>query len=254
VDFDTIDVFEVDDIFNVGGKQPIFSQFGFEDWALMSLRFELNLLVHAFRKDVKDEERKGIHEDNIGFYYNKYFKKLMSPAYFGVKNQQELLRFFSETLMVTDKKILDTFLPGDFETLNIFVLLAEESRRDRQLRTDLGEKDAKINMQTSSISAVMPQFGGAQRPSFLPAIRPQFASVAAAAQAFGGRPAMVGPGQQWPQQQQQQPWRPAAPAGAWGAPRPAGAWGAPQVRPAYGMGMMPRPMGMMPRPAWGVGR
>ena len=67
VDLEALDVFGVEDIFDVGGKpsQPLFAQFGPEDWALMSLRFELNLLVHAFREDVTDEERKLIHEELV---------------------------------------------------------------------------------------------------------------------------------------------------------------------------------------------
>merc|ERR1719453_2539289 len=87
IDLDTIDIFGVEDIMDIGGdkiKQPLFKDFSFEDWALMSLRFELNLMVHAFRKDVKDASRQAIHEDNIGFYYQKYFKKSLSLNFYGV--------------------------------------------------------------------------------------------------------------------------------------------------------------------------
>jgi len=159
VDIETLEVFGIEDIFEVGGKpinQPLFSQFGFEDWALLTLRFELNLLIHSFKKDVKDPERKEIHEDNIGFYYQKYFKKGLNPAFFGVKVLKELLKFFDDTIKVSDKKVLETFLPGDSETFNVFILLAEEARRDRSRRIDMGQEEAKINMQTGSLAAWWP--------------------------------------------------------------------------------------------------
>merc|ERR1712224_538275 len=89
-------------------KQSAFTHFQFEDWALMSLRFELSLLVHAFKKDVKDPEREGIHEDNIGHYYSKYFRKALSPAFFGLKNVRELLALVSDCIAISDKKVLHT--------------------------------------------------------------------------------------------------------------------------------------------------
>merc|ERR1719201_1193836 len=50
---DDIDIFGVDDICEQKGpgSPPLFSNFTFEDWALLSLRFELHLLVHAVRRD-----------------------------------------------------------------------------------------------------------------------------------------------------------------------------------------------------------
>lgn len=115
----------------------------------MSLRFELNLLIHAFKRDVKDEERKVIHEDNIGFYYQKYFRKGLNTTFFGAKTIRALLDLLGDTLRITNNKLFETFLPAEFESFNVFVLLTEEARRDRQRRIDMGEEGAKIAMQNA---------------------------------------------------------------------------------------------------------
>jgi len=44
----------------------------------MQLRFEMHMLVTAMRKDVKDADRNKIHIDNLTFYYQKYFKKVLN--------------------------------------------------------------------------------------------------------------------------------------------------------------------------------
>merc|ERR1719359_147211 len=159
-----VDIFGVQDIMEIGGKpqQPLFSHFSFEDWALMSLRFEFNLLVHAFKKDVKDPERSGIHEDNIAFYYQKYFKKGLNPAFFGSKTMRELIGNFGDTMMISNKKILETYLPEQLETPVMYVLLAEEARRDRNRRIDMGEEGVKINMQTASLTGIAQGVSGSQ--------------------------------------------------------------------------------------------
>lgn len=251
VDMEGVDIFGVQDIMEIGGKpqQPLFSHFSFEDWALMSLRFELNLLVHAFKHDVKDTERSQIHEDNIAFYYQKYYKKGLNPAFFGVKTIKELLKYFEDTLAITKSKVLETFLPCDFEALNVFVLLAEAARRDRARRIDLGEEGAKINMQTAGGTGTYTaglnagQSGAlqtllAQRAAGAPTpvtVRPG-GPVPVTSVYPGAGPAMVRPPAAWPAQPA---WHPVAPA--WGPARPVAA------RPFAGM---VRPAGALVQPGW----
>eukprot|EP00971_Amphidinium_carterae_P123953 2455024-Amphidinium_carterae.1 len=86
-----LDVFGVEDVCDVEGTGvPLFGLFVFEDWALMSLRFELHLLVHSFKKDMDDPERVGIHPSNLPFYYTKYFKKSFSTGNYGVDTCEAL--------------------------------------------------------------------------------------------------------------------------------------------------------------------
>jgi len=258
-DSDAIDIFGVENIFEIGGKpvQPVFAHFGFEDWALMGLRFELNLLVHAFKKDVKDAERAQIHEDNVAFYYQKYYKKGLSPTFFGVKTSKDLINFFADTLAITPQRVLETHLPCDFEALNVFVLLGEAARRDRARRIDLGEEAAKIKMTsvTSSSTSISGKAYGVSSAQMGAIATLQAQTGHRPPQTWGPsplqRPGLVQVGQvprppAYYGAPAQPLWRPQGAvispmgsAGAWG-PRPAGAWG------GYGMA---RPYGGMVRPA-----
>merc|ERR1712000_504837 len=78
VDFDGVDIFGIEEVSDIGDGSPLFKMFGFEDWAMLGLRFESHLLSHAFTKDADDPDRKGVHLDHLGFYYQKYFKKTLN--------------------------------------------------------------------------------------------------------------------------------------------------------------------------------
>merc|ERR1740121_1521107 len=177
IDFDKLDVFGVEDILDVGAGEPLFMQFGFEDWTMMSLRFEIHLLTHSFKRDVNDPDRIGIHADHLAFYYNKYFKKQLSTKFYGVDTVKELLELIRDTVVVNRKnQVVEPQLPDDMESLGIFVMLAEEARRDRNRRIDLGDESAKLKL-------TQPQ-GAAQQPGGAPGgVRP--AAPAAAARPFG---------------------------------------------------------------------
>lgn len=192
IDFDKLDVFSVEDILDVGGGEPLFSTFGFEDWTMMSLRYEIHLLAHSFMRDVKDPDRIGIHLDHLTFYYSKYFKKALNVKYFGVETMHDLIDLIRDTAVVSRKvKVVETQLPDDLESLGIFVMLTEEARRDRLRRVDLGDESAKLKLHqpqvvggvtaSAALAAAMtvrPQGGCATRPSTMmggaqQAIRPQ---------------------------------------------------------------------------------
>eukprot|EP00449_Zooxanthella_nutricula_P026642 CAMPEP_0198529256 /NCGR_PEP_ID=MMETSP1462-20131121/25646_1 /TAXON_ID=1333877 /ORGANISM="Brandtodinium nutriculum, Strain RCC3387" /LENGTH=808 /DNA_ID=CAMNT_0044259097 /DNA_START=1 /DNA_END=2423 /DNA_ORIENTATION=+ len=147
VDFDKLDVFAVEDILDVGGGEPLFSTFGFEDWTMMALRFELHLLAHAFKRDVNDPDRIGIHVEHLSFYYNKYFKKALSHKFYGVETVQELLDLLRDTVVVTRKgKVVEPQLPDDMESYGVFIMLTEECRRDRVRRVDSGDDSARLKL------------------------------------------------------------------------------------------------------------
>jgi len=147
VDFEGIDVFGVDDVMDLGGGMPLFKDFLSEDWALLSLRFELHLLVHAFKHDVADDERPGIPVNDLAFYYNKYYKKPLAQASYGVESLADVVNLVHDTTRITAKtKVLDSQLDAEMESLQIFVKLTEEARRDRNLRIDLGEESAKLKI------------------------------------------------------------------------------------------------------------
>merc|ERR1719215_2556540 len=146
VDFANLDVFGVEDAQDIGGGMPLFKDFQFEDWTMMSLRFELHLLVHVFRHDVDDPERLGVHLDHLGYYYHRYFKKALSTKYYGVDTYKDLIELVNDAVYVTPKNLVDSQLDAEMESLDIFLKLTEEARRYRNLRLALGEDAAKLKL------------------------------------------------------------------------------------------------------------
>lgn len=202
-DFDNLDVFGVEDILNIGAGEPLFSAFAFEDWSMLSLRFELHLLVHAFRRDVNDPDRTSIHLEHLPFYYNKYYKKAFNSKFFGFDTYEEVLQLVRDTVLLNPKrKVLEALLPEELEANNVFVMLTEESRRERNRRVDMGDESAKLKVSLPGPS-ILP---GAGLGAVVPGIRPALQPVAPGLTAMARPVAQVTPGLVTPQVQQQNWW------------------------------------------------
>jgi len=142
-----LDIFGVEDVSDVSNGEPLYSNFAYEDWALLSLRFELHLLVHAFVHDVADPERVGVPLEHIAFYYFKYFKKGLSPKNFGVETIDDVLGLVRDAVIVSPKsRVLESQVSGEYDSNEIFLKLAEEDRRDRQRRLDAGDQTAQLRI------------------------------------------------------------------------------------------------------------
>jgi len=153
---DELDIFSVKDVCDIGGGMPIFAKFEFEDWALLSLRFELWLLVHAFKRDAGDPERVGIHETHLSFYYNKYYRKSFNVKHYGVNTTNDLVELVKDTINLHSE---DTYLEAqlDVETeTDLFMKLTEEGRCNRQRSIDAGDETAKLQF-VRPAPAVPPQ-------------------------------------------------------------------------------------------------
>eukprot|EP00927_Polykrikos_kofoidii_P067127 TRINITY_DN6263_c4_g1_i1.p1 TRINITY_DN6263_c4_g1~~TRINITY_DN6263_c4_g1_i1.p1 ORF type:complete len:953 (+),score=221.58 TRINITY_DN6263_c4_g1_i1:66-2861(+) len=145
VNFEELDVFGVEDICDIEGGQPLFSAFAYEDWTMMSLRFELHLLVHAFKRDITDPDM-GVHVDHLAFYYNRYFKKALHPKIYGKETTKELLMLVEDTVVITRKQFVEARLPIHLESHGLFVMITEECRRERTRRIDLGDDSARLKI------------------------------------------------------------------------------------------------------------
>lgn len=128
---------------DIGSGEPLFSGFAFEDWALLSLRFEVHLLVHAFKRDSSDPARRGIELDHLAYYYNKYYKKLLNPKSYGVGSVADVVGLINDTIVIV-MNVVESQLVSDIESNDIFVRLTEESRRSRQRRIDGGDMTAEL--------------------------------------------------------------------------------------------------------------
>merc|ERR1719162_463996 len=171
-----LDIFSVDNVCDVGNGEPLFVNFVFEDWALLSLRFEMYLLAHAFKKDVDDPDRPGMHESLLTFYYNKYFKKAITPKLYGLTTHVELVDLVKDTVKVNESGIIESHLDGEMDTFDQFVKLAEECRRERQRRLDAGDETVRLKF-TKPVAGQIgqnPVLGSlAPRPmGMMPGVRP----------------------------------------------------------------------------------
>lgn len=143
INAEDLDVFAVEDIMDIGNGEPLFAHFENEDWALVLLRFELHLLVHAFRHDLDDPERQTFHKDHLPFYYSKYYRKALIAKNFGVSSTDELVEMIQDTVELDKNSTFVWQLSADTPLEN-FVKLTEDQRRERQRRIDAGDESAKL--------------------------------------------------------------------------------------------------------------
>lgn len=143
VGFDDLDVFSVEDVLDVGGGEPLFGRFTYEDWTLLAARVELLLLTHGFRKAVDDPERPNFPEGHFNFYYGKHFKKQFSLKIFGVENLAGVIDLINDTITISEDGRLNPEKPEDI-TWGDLLKLTEESRRERERRVDAGDETARL--------------------------------------------------------------------------------------------------------------
>mmetsp|Transcript_101773 Transcript_101773/g.180744 ORF Transcript_101773/g.180744 Transcript_101773/m.180744 type:complete len:930 (-) Transcript_101773:79-2868(-) len=157
VDADSLDPFLVEDVKDIGNGQPLFADFTFEDWMLLSLRFELHLLCHAFKHDLDDPERPSFKEDHLAFYYNKYYKRQFNLKTFGCEELAPLLALVKDSVEMKNT----TFEPqlSEDSPLDNFIRLTEDGRRDRKLRIDSGDELAVLKFQRQGVGVAPPGKG-----------------------------------------------------------------------------------------------
>jgi len=152
---------DVKDINDVGSGEPLYSNFVYEDWALLSIRFEFYLLLQAFKRDMNDPDRPSFSETHLAFYYQKYYHKQFSLKSYGVETFAEFLDFIKDTVTIdeTQHGFLKPKLAED-TTVDKFVRLAEEHRRERQQLVDAGDETAKLKFSRPAPNANSGRGGG----------------------------------------------------------------------------------------------
>jgi len=144
IDVEDLDVFGVEDVTDIGNGEPLFANFAYEDWTLMSVRYELHLLLLSFKKDLNDPDRPSFTEKDVSFYFNRYFKKTFALKTFAVSSFADFVELVKDTLSVdAESGFLKGVLAEDTPVSN-FVKLAEDNRRERQRRLDAGDETAEL--------------------------------------------------------------------------------------------------------------
>lgn len=141
----------------------VLEEFSEEDWMLAQLRAEIHTVIHAFKKDVHDEERLSFPAVHFGFYFQLYTGKNFGNTLqmFSCKNLEELtrlvpdickhtsvmdefeLRKHKECLIADYDLVLPAF-PIDSE-MSVFVAETEAQRSLRTDRLDAGDENAALN-------------------------------------------------------------------------------------------------------------
>lgn len=168
IDVEELDVMGVADVTDIGNGMPLFADFVYEDWQLLTARYELSLLVHSFKKDLDDPDRPSFPEGHLSFYYNVYFKKLAVNEACGYKEVAKFCNLIKENVSVNESTgLLEVHMPED-TPLETYVKLVEDHRRDRQRRVDAGDESAFLKFQRNKpaqpASAPGAQGGGAGKP------------------------------------------------------------------------------------------
>jgi len=146
IDMENLDVFSVEDIKDIGNGEPLFADFAFEDWVLLSTRYDLHLLIHSFKKDLDDPDRPSFPLKHLPYYYNKYFRKPWSFQQFGVPEFNDLLELLKDSISLNGEG-QEGHLKADDDLavpLERFVKLTEDNRRERQRRIDAGDETARL--------------------------------------------------------------------------------------------------------------
>eukprot|EP00928_Gymnodinium_smaydae_P014127 TRINITY_DN1511_c0_g1_i1.p1 TRINITY_DN1511_c0_g1~~TRINITY_DN1511_c0_g1_i1.p1 ORF type:complete len:834 (-),score=200.58 TRINITY_DN1511_c0_g1_i1:142-2580(-) len=175
IDMDDLDVMAVEDVTDVGTGEPLVAKFAYEDWALLTLRYEMFLLLHAFRKDLDDPERQAFPESHLTFYYSKYYSKTLNPNSYACKSIADVLKLIKDTVEVDSNSQMKALLPEE-TSVDHFVKLCENHRRDRERRCDAGDETAQLKFPSQQPQQRPPQAVGAA----VGAKRPAPAGAAAA--------------------------------------------------------------------------
>merc|ERR1740117_1698600 len=157
----------VDNIHDADGKgTPLYGNFRYEDWVLLSFRYELHLLSYAFAMDVNDADRPAIPEAHVAHYYNVYFKTKLDPAKMDKKTFEEVLKVLKGPCELTESelasskcKVLKSKLDKETNTED-FVKAIEEYRRDRFRRMDAGDESAILTFPRPVAGAKAPAKAG----------------------------------------------------------------------------------------------
>eukprot|EP00435_Cladocopium_sp_Y103_P011023 s1653_g2.t2 len=145
-----IELSEVQDPHNADGEgTPIYGNFKYEDWVVLSWRYELHLLSHAFPIDASDSDRLGVPEEHMEHYWRIYYHHHFEPRKLGAANLRDALKVLKEPIQLKATTSGSRILVSacDQETsIDAFVVSVEAYRRDRCRRIEAGDESAALNI------------------------------------------------------------------------------------------------------------
>jgi hypothetical protein len=134
-------------VVNVSSKEPSYFSFTFEDWALLCIRYEIHLLIHAYGRDVDGFLQPFLPQDQLSATYHTYFSKDLEVHAYGFKEFDELAEIIKDTVSIEGKHGHLTPRLGIDADVGHFIELVEAHRNERRRRIDAGDSSAVLNFQ-----------------------------------------------------------------------------------------------------------
>lgn len=159
IDVENLEVFDVENIDDVGNGEPLFANFAYEDWALLAARFEQHLLIHSYQKALDDPDRPSFLEKDLKFYYQMHYKKSLNVKDFACETFDEFRDYVKDSIEVKEDGYVQAPLADD-TTHAYFVKLTEENRRERERRVDAGDETARLKFPAPSQQRSQAALGG----------------------------------------------------------------------------------------------
>ena len=135
------DVSLFSDVMDTGLFEPLCSKSSYEDWALLSIRYELHLLMHALRQNRHVHAQTTLPQAHLAAHYNKYFGKEFKISNYGFKGVSELAEVIKDTVLIEGDGECACLAPQLTENISFehLVKLTEVQRRDQSNRIDAGD-------------------------------------------------------------------------------------------------------------------
>merc|ERR1719353_2305529 len=124
----------------------------------------------------------------MSFYYGKYYGSQFSLKQFGMEDIKGVLGLIKDVAAIKDT-VVQSQLSDDLDSLDIFVKLTEEHRRERQRRIDAGDETARLKIEP-------PKPAPAPKPAAA-AAKPAPAAAAAAPKGDKGKGKAKDAGKAW---------------------------------------------------------
>uniref|UniRef100_A0A7S1EZW4 B30.2/SPRY domain-containing protein n=1 Tax=Noctiluca scintillans TaxID=2966 RepID=A0A7S1EZW4_NOCSC len=139
---------------------PLYANFKYEDWLILSWRIELHLLATGFLNDVDDPERLGIPEDHVAHYYELYHELKLTMKKLNCDTLPQTVKLLKEpTELISgpgDRKFLRSTLDKETD-FDVFVRGVESYRRDRLRRIEAGDESAQLKFPKPMPKAAAPK-------------------------------------------------------------------------------------------------
>ena len=127
-----------------GSGEPPFSKFAFEDWAWLSIRYELHLLMCGFGEVSPEAGRPVLTLKQLGFRYVQVTKRPFTLTDYGFCKFSDLAAIIHDTVEYTRDGLCIMPTLNTHTKVDQFVTLTKCNRRERMRRINRGDESVLL--------------------------------------------------------------------------------------------------------------